>query len=689
MKAENALTRRLGIDIGGTFTDLATVDGSGNVTVAKVLTTSGSEERGVLNAIAASGVDLASTDVLVHGTTMVINALLERDGSHVALVTTKGFRDVHELGRASRPQSFNWFYRRDDVLVPRHRRYELPERTLASGEIERTPTEDEVRALADLLVSEGIEAVAVAFLNAYAEPRNETHVAGLLRELMPGTFVTTSSELSMAWREHERTNTAAANAYVGGKVDEYLTTLEQELTADGFDGTFVVMDSNGGALHARTSRRYPIRLIESGPVGGVLGAARLADEVGLPKVVTFDMGGTTAKSTFIEASRFPLSETYWVGGYETGFPLQVPTIDVVEIGAGGGSIAWVDDGGRLRVGPRSAGSTPGPACYGRGGLDVTVTDANVYTGRLPAEYFLGTITISGELAARRMEALAETLELPPMRLALGILQLADLAMANLVRQQTLDRGRDPREFAMVAFGGAGPLHACAVAAEVGIPIVYIPPAPGVFSAVGMLSADAKFDRREVFGARLDSLDEELLGATLRRIGDELRDVVLEQTDDGAALELRYALSLRYVGQEHTLAVFGSGTGLELPPQPGERFRKEFVAEYATRFGHADPDAPIEVAELLVEGIRRLPQPATVTFAMGDGGPRGMGDVHFGGSADPHPEATPIVGRADLAPGDRREGPALIYENGTVTVVPPGAAVTVLPGGVLCIALTGA
>jgi N-methylhydantoinase A len=684
------VTRRLGIDIGGTFTDLATVDGSGNVTVAKVLTTSGSEERGVLNAIDASGVEIASTDVLVHGTTLVINALLERKGARVALVTTKGFRDVHELGRTSRPQSFNWFYRRDPVLVPRHRRYELPERTLASGEVERTPTPDEVSELAAILRAEEIEAVAVAFLNSYVEPRNETQVAEQLRELLRGVFVTTSSELSRAWREHERFNTAAANAYIGRKVDEYLTTLEDELTADGFDGTFVVMDSNGGALHSRTSRRYPIRLIESGPVGGVLGAARVAEELGLQKVVTFDMGGTTAKSTFIEASRFPLSEMYWVGGYETGFPLQVPTIDVIEVGAGGGSIAWVDDGGRLRVGPRSAGSTPGPACYGRGGTDVTVTDANVYTGRLPAEYFLGTIEISEEPAARRMEALAESLDLPPMRLALGILQLADLAMANLVRQQTLDRGRDPREFALIAFGGAGPLHACSVAAEVGIPNVFIPPAPGVFSAVGMLSADAKFDRREVFTARLDTLEESLLATTLRRIADELRAVVLEQTDSaGAALEFRYALSLRYVGQEHTLAVFGPGGGLDLPPRPVEQFREEFVEEYATRFGHADPDAPIEVAELLVEATRRLPHPPGVSFAAGDPGPRGTGQVHFGGGVDPRPDATPIVSRAELAVDERLTGPALIYENGTMTVVPPGATVTVLAGGVLSIALTGA
>ncbi|MFH1007919.1 MAG: hydantoinase/oxoprolinase family protein, partial [Candidatus Latescibacterota bacterium] len=410
---------RLAVDIGGTFTDVTIVDADGTLHVGKVLTTPKREEEGVLAAVKQSEANLSKVDYLVHGTTLAINALIERRGADVALVTTKGFRDVHELGRGNRPQSFNVFYRRDPVLVPRHRRFEIAERVLASGDVELVPSDEELSKVVEQIRAVKVDAVAVAFLNSYVNPSNEIRVADYLKGIFPDKYITTSSSISRRWREFERFTTAAANAYIGPVFDRYLTQIETGLVQEDFKGEFTVFDSNGGALHLDSARRYPVRLLESGPVGGVLGARDIARELGLANVVTFDMGGTTAKTSLIAEGRYASTNLYWVGGYDTGFPIQIPSIDIVEVGAGGGSIAWVDDSGRLRVGPRSAGASPGPACYGLGGVEPTVTDADVYCRRLSPAHFISTIAIDKGLADQAIERLAKRLEMDPLRLALG------------------------------------------------------------------------------------------------------------------------------------------------------------------------------------------------------------------------------------------------------------------------------
>jgi N-methylhydantoinase A len=675
----------MGVDIGGTFTDVAVVDRDGRLQVGKVLTTPAREHVGVLEAISDSSVRLDQVDILVHGTTLVINALLERRGATVAVVTTAGFRDVVELGRSNRPESYNLFYHRDPALVPRERRLEIRERVLADGTIEEAPTDDEIRALADRVSATDVDAVAVAFLNSYVESGNEDRVADGLRRRLPGVLVTTSSSLSREWREYERFSSAVANAYVAPATDDYLARLEDAFDERGFAGRFVMLDSTGGALHPETARAYPLRLVESGPVGGVLASARLAERLGLDRVVTFDMGGTTAKSALVEAGRFDFADLYWIGGYDRGLPIQIPSADILEIGAGGGSIAWIDEGERLRVGPRSSAASPGPACYGLGGTEPTVTDANVYCGRLSPEHFSGTITIDAGRAAVAIEGLAERAGVPPMRLALGILTLANMSMAEAVRRQTVARGRNPRDLVLVASGGAGPMHACAVAAEVGIRSVVVPQAPGHFSAIGMLNANLRFDHREVFRAPLDRLDAAALTARLQTVAAELADIVLRGAgQDADGLTFRSVLAMRCVGQEHTILIASPWEGLVVPADAAAHLYGSFAREYDQRFGHFDAAAPVEIVELVVIAEQEL-RPVDVEHLVEDVGAPEATMLSYQLSEE-DPLETRVLDRRVLRSGAVVDGPALIYELGANTIVPPLARVVVLAGGELMITL---
>ena len=674
---------RLGVDIGGTFTDVALVDADGLLHISKVLTTPKREEAGVLAGIMQSATLLPKIDFLVHGTTLAINALVERRGANVALVTTRGFRDVIEMGRGNRPQSFNPFYRRDPVLVPRHRRFEIPERMMASGDIEIEPAQEDLSKLAEQIRDAHVEAIAVAFLNSYINPANEVQVADYLKSVFPDKYITTSASISQQWREFERFTTAAANAYVGPAFDRYLEEIEKGLSAKGFQGEFTLFDSNGGALHLDSARRYPVRLLESGPAGGVLGARDLARELDLDNVVTFDMGGTTAKTSLIEGGKYASTNLYWVGGYDTGFPIQMPSIDVIEVGAGGGSIAWVDEGGRLRVGPRSAGASPGPACYGLGGEEPTITDANVYCGRLSPAHFVSNIAIEKRLADQAIEHLAERLKIEPLRLALGILTLANLSMAGAVRKQTVSKGLDPRDFVLIAFGGAGPMHACEVAAEVGIGRVLIPPVPGHFSALAMLRANLKFDQREVFTQRLKSLDVTVLSNALSRIRKELTRVVGEpRALAKGKLKFSYGLALRYQGQEHTLMIQSPSKETDVPTNAAEVFQKLFEEEYLLRYDHKHETAGVEVVEIEVVAERELPAASVNLRGKRRAGKSGIIGAYF--TETDGAIRTPIRPRKGLGEGTNFEGPMIIYEEGSNIVIPPGATGTVMANGCLMI-----
>lgn len=678
---------RIGADIGGTFTDVAVVDGSGTFRVGKQLTSHGAEDDAVVTAVANTGLDLrAAKAVLAHGHTLVINALLERSGARVALVTTEGFRDVVQMHRGSRPEIYNPRYRRDPILVEPKLRLEISERVHASGEIASSPTTDELDSLVDKLRKNKVEAVAVALFNSYVQPANERLVAEHLRQALPGVPVSISSDLSRQWREFERFTTATANAYVAPVADRYVRRLLGGLSARGFTGDFVVLDSAGGALDVDAARRFPLRTVESGPVAGVIGARELARELSIENMVTFDMGGTTAKSCLIEGGRFATTELYWIGGYERGFPVQIRCVDVTEVGAGGGSVAWVDEAGRLRVGPRSAGSRPGPASYGLGGTEPTVTDANLYCGRLDKDNFVGSLKLDPALATPAIERLAARLELDTQRLALGILKLANLSMAAAVRRQTLERGRDPRDFSLAAFGGAGPMHACEVAAEVGIRNVVVPPFPGHFSAIGMLGVNLRVDRRELFRGLLGGLSAEALRDLVDRVttelGAELRfggSEVLGETI------FSYSLALRYKGQDHTLLIPAAGPGMDVADDLSAVFRPRFDLEYLQRYGHLDDESDVECVEVEIVGERTVPKVEIEPSAQTPGQASTITSL-FG--LDESGVSTDVVPRGSLGEGTTFEGPLIVYEEGATTVVPPRAKGHVGPSGSLLIDVSG-
>jgi N-methylhydantoinase A len=665
---------RIGADIGGTFTDIAVVDADGTLRVGKRLTSHGAEDDAVVAALADTGLDLSASEaVLAHGHTLVINALLERKGARVGFVTTEGFSDVIEMHRGSRPEIYNLRYRRDPILVEPKLRFEVSERVYASGEIARRPTTEELNALVEELRKNKVEAVAIGFFNSYVQPENERVVAEHLRRALPGIPVSISSDISRQWREFERFTTATANAYVAPVADRYVKRLLDGLSARRFKGDFVVLDSAGGALGVEAAQSFPVRTVESGPVAGVIGARELARSLSIENMVTFDMGGTTAKSCLIEGGRFASTEVVWIGGYERGFPLQIRCVDVTEVGAGGGSIAWIDDAGRLRVGPRSAGSIPGPASYGLGGTEPTVTDADLYCGRVDKDNFVGALKLDPAAATEAIERLAVRLDLDPRRLALGILKLANLSMAAAVRRQTLERGRDPREFSLAAFGGAGPMHACEVAAEVGIGHVVIPPFPGHFSAIGMLGVNLRVDRREVFRGLLGTMSAERLRQILARVTDELGAELRfgHGGVPGAPSEIvfSYSLALRYKGQDHTLLIPSPEPGLRVAEDLADVFRTRFDAEYLQRYGHLDDEAEVEVVEVEVVGERLVPSveigrseqtlgdTSTITsfFGLGESG-----------------ISTDVVPRGSLGEGSSFEGPLIVYEEGATTVVPPHA-----------------
>jgi N-methylhydantoinase A len=669
------VTVRIGVDIGGTFTDVAAVGPDGRTHLGKRLTTGGAENEAAVAAAVDSGIPWTPDTILAHGTTLVINALLERRVARTALVCTQGFSDVHELATDARPEPYCLTYRRDPPLIPREMRFEIHERTAASGEILAQPTPAELDALVTELRAARPEAIAVAFLNSYVDPANERRVGEWLATAFPSVPITLSSDISQNPREYQRFTTAAANAAVAPLMRNYLGRVEGGVRAAGFKGDLVVLDSNGGAQSVAVAMSFPLRTVESGPVSGALASRNLAIRHGIDNAVTFDMGGTTAKSCLVERGRFPSTDLYWIGGYNRGFPTQVPCIDILEVGAGGGSIAWLDEGTRLRVGPRSAGSMPGPACYGRGGTEPTVTDANLFCGRMPQANLSGSLRLDPEAAERALTNLARRAKLEARRVALGTLHLAVLSMARTVRRQTLERGRDPRDFWLIAFGGAGPMHACDVAREVGVRHVAIPMHPGHFSAIGMLSADLRFERIGSIRSILEELDAKVLLEQMQRMHPSLIEALSGVGASDRDIRFEYSLLLRYVGQEHTIKIASPYEGLEVQEDFRAKFSLAFAEEYRKRYGHADKMSKIEVVQVELVGRRALPQPRIAPHASPV---HGLPDTTVAWFALDEPSiTTPVVDRAALGAGTKFTGPMIICEEGSTSVIPPRADARVL------------
>jgi N-methylhydantoinase A len=666
------------VDIGGTFTDVVALDEHGVLSVDKLLTTLPNQGEGAVDGLQRALGALDSLTVLKHGTTAVINAVLERKGARVGMVTTRGFRDIVEIGRGNRTRPYDVFYKHPEPLVPRHLRFEIDERIAADGSVVRELDTAALAALAEQLRESGVAAVAVSFLNSYVAPRHEEAVVSALAEALPGVFVTCGSELSREWREFERSSTAILNAYVGPMADAYLSSLQERLAAGGFEGDLLMMQSNGGVFAVSDAVRQPIRLLESGPVAGIIGAAELGADHGFDDVMAFDMGGTTAKAAVVRGGVPDVQGRYYVGGYEGGYPIQVPVVDVVEIGTGGGSIAWVDDVGGLQVGPRSAGSSPGPACYGLGGEDPTVTDANLALGRLdPANFLGGTMALHPDRAARSLgEGRVAELGLDATELADGIVKIATLAMANALRRVTVERGRDPRDFVMVAYGGAGPLHATAVARELGVRRVLIPPMPGHFSAWGMLQAPI---RRDFARTRLVRLDDAGAAGRLRELGGALLEDSAPWRDTlSDAPSVEYVVEARYAGQEHTIQVALDLDAIDLPA-----FAEHFHESYDQRYGHAAPDEVIEIVQVRLIATAALsaevPPPAS-SYRDTAARPRAARPVYLDGGW----RTVEVHDRAGLEPGARFEGPCIVEEHASTTVVDGDAEVSVLGDGTLLV-----
>lgn len=661
----------LAADTGGTFTDLAAYDSeSGRVIYSKSLTNYDDLVEGLMSCVRKAGIDLAQAETVKFGTTLVINTFVQRTGAKTALVTTKGFRDVMELGRGNRPVPFDLRFEREPSLVGRDLRFGVSERISARGEVLQPLAMAELEWLAARLRELGVESVAVSFLNAYANEEHEVRAAERLRQLLPDVYVSAGTELSREWYEFERTSTAAANAYVGPKMQDYVERLNARLKAEGFGQSFYLMASNGGVFSAKRAQEQPVMMVESGPVGGCIGAGVYAEALGLQKVIAFDMGGTTAKCALLENGRFEVKSPYYVGGYARGFPVRGGVLDIVEVGTGGGSIASLDRHGGLHVGPRSAGSTPGPVCYGRGGVEPTITDANLVLGRIAASSFLGGEMALDERSARAaMAKLATALnflgDAGMDETAQGILSLGALTMASAIKQITVERGLDPRDLALMAFGGGGPLHTAALARELGVPHLIIPPEPGNFSALGMILADARVDDTRTF---LQPLEADIVPRVNAGLNEMEARVGAQMMRDLGVSEIRFErqAELSFRGQKHSVRV-----PIGVDPAVNT-IRQTFETIYQRRYGHVESHSPIQIVNLVLTAAAMMKRPRLQALSphIGKGSPDPFGKrpVYFverRGRID-----SPIYQRSALPIGFAAAGPAIIEEYGSTTVVGP-------------------
>ena len=658
---------RVAVDIGGTFTDLVHFDAeAGAVGVAKAATTPGRFEDGVMDALGDADLDGAA--FVAHGTTVIINALTERTGATTALITTRGFRDVLEIQRANRPDLYNLLYEKPEPFVRRRLRLEVTERVSYKGEVLTPLDEEDVRAAAATARALGAEAVAISFLHSYANPVHESRAAELVREKWPGAVVTCSNELTREWREYDRTSTAVLDAYVKPVAVRYLTALGRRLEAAGVPRTARhCMQSNGGVSRFDVAATTPINLVESGPVGGVIGAAAIGRLTGEQNLITLDIGGTTAKASLVERGAVRVTGDYHIERTPSfaGYPIKVPIVDIVEIGAGGGSIAWIDPAGALKVGPRSAGADPGPACYAKGSTDPTLTDANVIAGRINPEYFLGgQMALDVERARSAFGPIAGALGVSVEDAALGVIRIANANMIHLLKLVSVRRGRDPRDFAVVAFGGGGSMHACALARELRVPRVIVPPNPGHFSAWGMLTSDLRHDAVQTRVVRPDRLAAPDLDAIWRRLEERLLETFSQEAADEAQLTFARSADMRYAGQEHTVNV---PLGEHEPvAETTRRFHALHEQLYAFRL-----DSGAEFVNFRLAGFGAVRKPELPLLPRGNGArsaSKGSRDVDF--DALGRHEAG-IYERGRLGAGAEIDGPAVVEEPAASTVVFPG------------------
>ncbi len=686
---------RVATDVGGTFTDLVSLEidptsGRQVVKVAKANTTPPDFERGVLDVLKKAHTDLDAVGFLVHGTTVVINALTERKGAKTGLITTEGFRDSLEIARGNRPDFFNLRYRKPPPFVPRYLRRELPGRISFKGE-ETAPLDlGGLPAILDDFRKDGVQAIAVCFLHAYANPAHEQRAVAEVRRLWPEVSVVGSHQITREWREYERTNTTVLSAYVQPVAARYLNNLRREVVGAGFAGNLYIMQSNCGVETLDNVAATPITMVESGPASGFWGAVELGRMIGEEKILALDIGGTTAKCSLIDHGQIKLTSDYWIERTRTssGYPVMVPVVDLVEIGNGGGSIAWLDELNKLHVGPQSAGAEPGPAAYGKGGTRATTTDANLALGRINPSYFCGGELVADMAAVNKsLDDLAGPLKMSRVEVARGIIRIANNNMINALKLVSLNRGHDPRDFTMIVFGGGGGMHGAALAAELGVKKVVVPAASSVFSAWGMLMSDL---RRDYIVTRL--LDFAASGvAAIDALIRETREAAIAQfgAEGVPAKKVKLAIyaRLRYQNQEHSVEVPIPTPSIDAKTlaRVSDTFHDTYKRQYTYRL-----DAPLELVGLHVVAsaevgklaIHELPKTGLKLSQLLKG--RRKVDYALEGV---HEAA--IYDGDRLEPGMKFKGPAIIEQPGATTVIHPGQSVSIDAYGNIHIAVAAA
>lgn len=660
---------RVAIDIGGTFTDFVLADrGTGQAFTGKSLTTSANQAEGVMSGLRELVPNANDIDFIVHGTTAGLNAFLERKGTRVLLITTAGLRDSYSIARGDRKELFVLHYHKPKRLVPRRDVVEVRERLRWDGSIAEPLHEDDFEPIVARIVEEQIKAVAVCFVHAYVNPTHELAARRILKEALPDLSITLSHEVAREWREYERASSAVLNAYIAPIVERYLGSLESEIAEFGVSAPLHVMQSNGGVMTAAAARALPIQTLLSGPVGGTIGGAGLSSAKQRPNLLCVDMGGTSFDLSLIVNGKPNVSTETEL----ESLPVLMPLVDIHTIGAGGGSLAWLE-AGAIRVGPQSAGADPGPACYGRGGTAPTVTDANLFLKRLDPAYFLGgRMRLDEKAAASAIHEMAAQVGLDDVAFAEGMLSIVNARMADAMRTITVKQGIDPRAFSLVAFGGAGPMHAVWLAKELDISEVIVPWSPGTFSAWGMLQTDIRHDVSQTFYRRLDGLpmrEVEDVYVLLEKQGREIlhgEGVIDEQ------IRFLRTADMRYVGQEYAVNVSTDDASALAG------ISHSFHEAHRTRYGHATPDAPVEFVNLRVAAIGGLDREAAGFIAPEkDEDPlMGVREAIFDGRSLP----TTILLRRRLGPDASYSGPLVVEEDTATTVVPPGYRILVDPLG---------
>jgi len=667
-------TTRIATDVGGTFTDLVSFEvnenGETNIRVAKTDTTPPNFEQGVLEVIDQAGIDPTSIDFVAHGTTVVINAITERKGAKVGLITTKGFRDSLEIARGNRPDFFNLNYEKPEPFVPRYLRQEIGGRINYRGKETQALDLSNLQEIIERFQNEAVDAIAICFLHSYANTEHEQKTAAAIKSLWPEVAVVASHQITREWREYERTNTAVLSAYVQPKTERYLKRLADGLGQRSFNGSLYIMQSNCGVDSLESVSKTPISIVESGPASGFWGAAELGKLIGEPNIIALDIGGTTAKCSLIENSQVQIKTDYWLerSRAHAGYPVMVPVVDLVEIGNGGGSIAWVDEHRKLHVGPQSAGALPGPAAYGKGGTEATTTDANLWLGRINPDYFCGG-TVEADMAAveSAIGQLANKLKLSADDTARGIIRIANNNMVNALKLISVNRGFDPREFTLVAFGGGGAMHAISLAQDLGVKKIVIPYGAAVFSAWGMMLSDL---RRDYFVTFLSDFNEECTNK-LSQLFEETESrastqFAQENIDPSKINFLRYG-KFRYQNQEHTTEVLiPDNLSADDIANITDNFHDAYEREYTYRL-----DTPVELVGIhlvvTAEVGKLVPQKKPLSDADANTAIKDYREVDF---AEQGKHKSAVYHGEQLLPGMHFTGPAVIEDPGTTIVIHP-------------------